>query len=229
MFINHKKHFSILCFIISALTMLFYLFLTIENFLSFAGILFYSMIICSTLIIGIFFYNQNCTQEEQLRNLRFMNYLLFSFYIFQIIYLLFFASEFARDYVDLSSISYNEALLRQWTYNTNLTPFTTIHQMINIFYIPSIDNSIPMINLIGNFVAFMPFSFFTLLLFPKHKKPFTFLFIMAFMIIAVEVIQFFTLTGSMDIDDFILNFGGVIISYFILRSPPFYSFIKKLH
>ena len=228
MFINHKKHLSMLCFIISALTMIIYLFLTIKNILSFTGILFYSMIICGTLIIGILFYNQNCTQDVQSRNLRFMGYMLFAFYIFQIVYLLFFASEFARDYVDLSSISYKEALPSQWTYNTNLIPFTTIQQMINIFYIPSISNSIPLINLLGNFIAFMPFSLFVLILFPNEKKSSRFFIIMATIIIGVEITQFFTLTGSMDIDDFILNFVGVVFSYFILRYPPIYTYVSKL-
>ena len=141
---------------------------------------------------------------------------------------LFIASEFARDYVDLSSISYKEALLSQWTYNTNLIPFTTIQQMINIFYIPSISNNIPLINLIGNFIAFMPFSLFVLILFPNEKKSYKFLLIMAIIIIGVEITQFFTLTGSMDIDDFILNFGGVVFSYYILRFPPIYSYVSKL-
>ncbi len=227
MSIHQKKYLSMLCFIISAFTMLFYIFLTFKNILSFPSILFYSMIICGSLIIGFLFYNQNCTQDIQSRNLRFMGYMLFAFYIFQLIYLLFFASEFARDYVDLSSISYREALKKQWIYYTNLTPFTTIHQMVTIFYIPSISNTIPLINLFGNLIAFVPFSLFTIILFPQKSKPCRFLFIMALIIVGVEVIQFFTLTGSMDIDDFILNFSGTAISYFILRYSPIRSHLSK--
>ena len=38
-------------------------------------------------------------------------------------------------------------------------PLSTIHQMMAIFDMPYVDNRIAVMNLLGNFVAFMPFSF----------------------------------------------------------------------
>ena len=101
--------------------------------------------------------------------------------------------------------------------------FKTIKQMMIIFDIPAISNQIAIINLFGNFIAFMPFSFFLPKLFPCMKKARCYLPCIACIIIAVEVTQFFTLTGTMDIDDFILNFGGALLCYL-----PLYS-IYHLH
>lgn len=119
----------------------------------------------------------------------------------------------------------------QWEYGTSLKPFATIHQMMAIFDMPYVDNRIAVMNLLGNFVAFMPFSFFLLLLTDWAKRPVKLLLRMAFIIIMVEILQFFTLSGTMDIDDFILNFSGVLLSYIILRFTPLYKslsvFLKK--
>lgn len=149
--------------------------------------------------------------------------LLFLVYVFQLAYLLFFSADFARDKVNLLDGNYGTALQIQWENGTNLMPFKTIKQVMIIFDIPAISNQIAIINLFGNFIAFMPFSFFLPKLFPCMKKARCYLPCIACIIIAVEVTQFFTLTGTMDIDDFILNFGGALLCYL-----PLYS-IYHLH
>lgn len=228
MSIKCKKELSYVCLGVSISTMLLYFYLTIENYLNFSGIVMFSVLICSTLILGVCLQNRLYDTQKQTRNLRLMWIVLFSFYIFQMIYILFFASEFARDYVDLRSQSYPDALRMQWTYGTNLKPLATIHQMMAIFDMPYVDNRIAIMNLLGNFVAFMPFSFFLLLLTDWAKRPLKFLSCIALLIIAVEVIQFFTLSGTMDIDDFILNFSGVLLSYLMLRYTPLYKNLSVL-
>lgn len=220
MSMKYKKELSYVCLGISITAMLLYFYLTIENYLNFSGIVMFSVLICSTLILGVCLQNRLYDTQKQTRNLRLMWTVLFSFYIFQMIYILFFASEFARDYVDLRSQSYPDALRMQWEYGTSLKPFATIHQMMAIFDMPYVDNRIAVMNLLGNFVAFMPFSFFLLLLTDWAKSPLKLLFSIALLITAVEVIQFFTLSGTMDIDDFILNFSGFSLSYCIIRYTP---------
>lgn len=231
MSMKYKKELSYVCLGISITAMLLYFYLTIENYLNFSGIVMFSVLICSTLILGVCLQNRLYDTQKQTRNLRLMWIVLFSFYIFQMIYILFFASEFARDYVDLRSQSYPDSLWMQWEYGTSLKPFATIHQMMAIFDMPYVDNRIAVMNLLGNFVAFMPFSFFLLLLTDWAKRPVKLLLRMAFIIIMVEILQFFTLSGTMDIDDFILNFSGVLLSYIILRFTPLYKslsvFLKK--
>lgn len=139
--------------------------------------------------------------------------LLFLVYVFQLAYLLFFSADFARDQVSLMNNDYWSSLQMQWENGTNLMPMKTIQQMMNIFDLPAIPNSIAIINLFGNLIAFMPFAFFLPKLFPAMRKALHFLPFMALIIISVEVTQFFTLTGTMDIDDFILNFLGTVLFY----------------
>ena len=228
MSMKYKKELSYVCLGISIMAMLLYFYLTIENYLNFSGIVMFSVLICSTLILGVCLQNRLYDTQKQTRNLRLMWTVLFSFYIFQMIYMLFFASEFARDYVDLRSQSYANALRMQWEYGTNLKPFATIRQMMLIFEIPGISNQIAMMNLFGNFIAFMPFPFFLLLLTKWAKCPLRLLFSMAVLIMMVEVTQFFTLSGTMDIDDFILNFAGVLLSYTLIRFTLLYRYLQYL-
>jgi len=68
-------------------------------------------------------------------------------------------------------------------------------------------------NLIGNVVLFIPLGFFL----PGIRKVkhgfFKTMGIAALIIIAVELLQMFTLLGYCDIDDLILNLAGVAIGY----------------
>lgn len=179
-----------------------------------------ALLFSSFLILGIYLLNSSEHNINRQRNLHFMWIVLFVFYVLQMAYMLFFSSEFARDYVSFPTQGYLKALHTQWEYGTNLIPFQTIKKMITIFYLPSYSNSIAIINLFGNFIAFMPFAFFLLLLTEKAKKVWRFSLWMSLIIIFVEVTQFFTLTGSMDIDDYILNFTGVMFAYGILKIAP---------
>lgn len=145
-------------------------------------------------------------------------YFLFFVYIFFMIHILFLSSDFARDPSLIMHSDYRSALALQIENGTNLTPFVTIKRMLLIFDLDYIENKIAITNLVGNFIIFMPFSFFALKIFyKKFKNPLRFMFWTAFIIILVEVLQLLTLTGSCDIDDFILNFSGALIAYIILR------------
>lgn len=175
------------------------------------------------LAIALFFQMQNIKHDKKLLLIKRVLLFLLLLYVFQLVYMLFFAKEFSRDRVGMVDGTYLDSLRVQWNYGTNLTPFYTIKSMLQIFHIETIENSVAYINLLGNFIAFMPFAIFLPLLWKKTRRTSTFLFIMAFLITMVEVLQFFTLTGSMDIDDFILNFLGVMIVYFFWKLP----FLKK--
>ena len=141
----------------------------------------------------------------------------FILYIFVLLYLLFFASEFSRDHISMMNGNYLETLRQQWNSATNLHPFKTIHTMIQIYHNPYYSNMIAHTNLYGNIIIFMPFSFFLPQLFPPMKKAAHFLPFMLFLIILVEILQLFTFSGSMDIDDVILNYFGVLISFYICK------------
>ena len=142
------------------------------------------------------------------------------------IHFLFLSSDFARDPTLIMNGNYQYALSYQWEYGTNFVPFETINRMLLIFELDYIDNKIAIINLIGNFTLFMPFSFFALKIFhKKFKNPLRFILWTSIIIVIVELLQLFTLTGSCDIDDFILNFSGAFIAYIFLIIIQ--SFSKK--
>lgn len=83
MLFKYKKELSYISLGICTCAMLLYIYLTIENFLNFSGIVLFSVIICASLIISVLLQNRTCNHEKQTRNLRLMWSVLFLFYIFQ--------------------------------------------------------------------------------------------------------------------------------------------------
>ncbi|MBR5090906.1 MAG: VanZ family protein [Ruminiclostridium sp.] len=72
-------------------------------------------------------------------------------------------------------------------------------------------------NLVGNVVLFVPIGVFLPVLFPKQRRFGMFLLTTALTITAVELTQLFTLLGTCDIDDLILNTAGASIGYALYR------------
>ncbi len=74
-------------------------------------------------------------------------------------------------------------------------------------------------NVIGNIVLFVPAGFFLLCLFPNVRvwsfKKYTF--IMAAVIIGIELFQLFFMCGHCDIDDLILNLSGACLGFFVTK------------
>jgi glycopeptide antibiotics resistance protein len=92
--------------------------------------------------------------------------------------------------------------------NYNLDPFSTIE-----FYLAGrVDFLVAFYNLAANIILFIPCGLFLILLL-KKKSIFTLLVIPVVSISAIEITQFLSRRGSLDIDDFILNLLGVFIGY----------------
>lgn len=92
----------------------------------------------------------------------------------------------------------------------NIIPFRTI-----LKYFIDIKQYWPrffIINIFGNIVVFMPVQYFMIKVFGKlsFKK---YLLINTIIISLIEILQFFTSCGSLDIDDLILNVLGMSILY----------------
>jgi len=105
---------------------------------------------------------------------------------------------------------YREQLLL----NLNLIPFATIGRYLRFLQTQQGDLlRHAIINLAGNIVMFVPLGFFLPCSFPKLRTFLRLLPAAAGMILAVEVIQLFTLMGSCDIDDLLLNLIGIFIGY----------------
>ncbi len=96
----------------------------------------------------------------------------------------------------------------------NLIPFHEIKRYIN--HVDSLGLFAVAANLLGNVILFMPLGYFLPSFFAKERlRPHFTIPVCMCISIAVEFSQFMTHTGSMDIDDVILNTLGGIIGYLV--------------
>lgn len=102
-----------------------------------------------------------------------------------------------------------------WDYikrNIQLVPIRTILEFLQIIFDSSTNNTVrtlSVLNLLGNIIMFIPFG-----LFWGWKRFSTFLIWAVVFTVIIEVVQLFTLKGSFDIDDILLNVCGAIVGYF---------------
>ena len=142
---------------------------------------------------------------------------LFGIYGIIMLYLL-----FIRNRTAVEGVPYWEQVLS----NYNLTPFHTIHNywhiLTNKAYYMEKWGAISIyrynarhafINLAGNVVMFVPLGALLPAANGKMRKFFRTFFASSGLILAVEVLQLFTLLGSCDVDDLILNLCGVVLGY----------------
>ena len=96
----------------------------------------------------------------------------------------------------------------------NLIPFRTLRLFADL-----LDSGVrsyilmAVVNLGGNIIMFIPLGFLLPKVFPKLTSLPRVLLTTAAVITLVEIIQLFTLVGSCDIDDLILNATGAAIGY----------------
>ena len=112
---------------------------------------------------------------------------------------------------------------------SNLIPFKTIISYIQRLIDNTINSRIVFTNILGNLIAFAPTGFFVPILFSdkiKNLKVFTML--IAISVLIVEVIQFVTLTGQLDIDDIILNTLGAVIVYLLMKTKIVKNLLQKI-
>lgn len=113
-------------------------------------------------------------------------------------------------------------------YRTNFIPFKTFMIFINGYNRRLLSFSDIFINIIGNLAVFMPFALLLPPVFKKARKAYVFALFCASAIIAIELLQFVFMTGSCDIDDFILNFSGAIIAFYLLKIRPIKESLNKI-
>ncbi len=142
-------------------------------------------------------------------------------YVFVAYYLLFRLS--GREMVVMSA-----DMLDNYNYGNaiNLVPFKTIAQYVTAVFDGSIRGH-ALLNLVGNVLLFLPAGFFLPFFLKAARKLKWYSVIMASTIIVIEVVQLFTMSGSLDIDDFILNFAGVLIGFVIFTRTPARSLMER--
>ena len=113
-----------------------------------------------------------------------------------------------------SNFSITEYALMQ----INIVPFKTIIEYIHAILTGSMNVMIPIKNLVGNLVLFLPMGIYLPLFFKKSRSFKSFLLIVFAILLSIELIQFITKRGAFDIDDLILNLSGASIGLAIWKS-----------
>ena len=100
----------------------------------------------------------------------------------------------------------------------NLTPLRTLRLFAGL-----LDSGRPeyvraaVVNLFGNIIMFIPLGLLLPLAIPKLKDFWQVLLTATVAIILVELVQLFTLVGSCDIDDLILNLFGAAMGFWLFK------------
>lgn len=144
-----------------------------------------------------------------MKKIKIMIYSLFILYVIIMIWLLFIQRIFYISYDN-----YWDKLIE----NINVIPFRTISEYL--FTDKDANFEIlkhAFINLVGNIVMFIPLGFFLSFSESSTKAFKSIIKKTVLIIIIVEIIQLFSLTGSLDVDDLILNTIGSAAGYEIQR------------
>ena len=103
--------------------------------------------------------------------------------------------------------------------NLNLIPFRSI--TIYLYLLVHRPNdalfSYGCTNMLGNLLLFLPFGFLLPCLWQKMRSYRRMVVLSVWMILLLELLQLFTLLGSFDVDDLILNLLGVSAGYLAFR------------
>ena len=98
--------------------------------------------------------------------------------------------------------------------NLNLEPFHTIRLFLKVLDQQAY-SAAAVINLGGNVIMFIPLGFLLPRVFPGLQKFQRCILATVLIITAVELTQLFTLLGSCDIDDLILNVIGAAVGFIL--------------
>ena len=152
--------------------------------------------------------------------------LIFFLYVFQLCSVLFFEHGFGRH--GMSYLYAPRNIYKAYFQNScNFIPFRMILFYMTAFLKQTMSIKYLFLNVVGNFISFMPFALFIPLFFPKFLKTKNYMIFIAITILSVEIFQMVLLTGSCDIDDFILNVSGSLCAYFLLKKYHVWTKIRK--
>jgi len=145
--------------------------------------------------------------EKQKSGNRFWRF-LFLLYCAVMLWLL-----FGRSSGWVPELPYETQLLQ----NANLQPLFTIRNYLYVLQFSS-DEALRqhcLINLAGNILLFIPAGWLFPTVWPKLRNFFRFFAFSLGLIFLVETVQLFTLLGSFDVDDLILNLFGMSVGHIL--------------
>lgn len=174
---------------------------------------------------GAFFLVRSFDDIRSRRNaVRWLLASLFGFYLLALTGLLFVSR------IDFLHFSEHAASYREhFDLNTNFHPFETVKLYLRALKYNYIGLEIPISNLIGNMLLFMPMAVFLPCLFSTMRKFWVFSLVMVVLLVAVEGLQLLLSCGSCDVDDVLLNLLGTLTVYGILKIPAVSRLMERLY
>ena len=126
-------------------------------------------------------------------------------------------------------VKWNKVVLYDYYYNVvNIIPFRMIIKLFIEYFDGDLSLTLLIQNIIGNFVVCMPFAFFLPRLLKKENNLKVFLITMFVIVSVIELTQFLTLSGTFDVDDYLLNISGAIIMFKLLHNNKINNMIEYL-
>ena len=181
--------------------------------------------ICLPLMLGTYLYTRALDlREERRKAVHFSFFALFVFYCAALLGALILSRV---DYVTFAQTQAN--YLKSFDLMTNFIPFETIRLYINAIKYDYIGMEIPLSNLVGNAMLFMPMAVFLPCLFRPMRKLWVFALTMLVLLVSVEALQLLLACGSCDVDDALLNLSGTLIVFGILKPPFLQRLLQKLY
>ena len=167
------------------------------------------------LLAGLYLANRSTElAEERSAQTRRLMMTAFCFYIWVLLCMFFLSRIQYRGFFDARRNYYSN--LRQMT---NYVPFKTIRLYIRALQHHYVETGIPLANLFGNLILFVPMAVFLPMLFPSMRRFWVWLLTMAGILLAVEGLQLLLACGTCDVDDLLLNLSGALIGYGIYSIP----------
>lgn len=117
---------------------------------------------------------------------------------------------------------------RIWA-NLNLKPLDTVWRFCWVLRNSTDPAALKhaVVNLVGNVVMFVPLGFLTPCIWGKVQKFWRHFLYMVLIILCIEVLQLFTLLGSCDVDDLILNLVGTTMGYILWKIVSVFTRKRK--
>ena len=141
---------------------------------------------------------------------------LFAVYIFIVIDFTLISDSFGRNISNIFMLD-SEQLRLYVSQKVNFIPFKTVKLFISAYNSGVLKPYIVLENILGNIFVFMPFALFLPIVFTRIDSVVKFLICISVSVVVIELLQLLFLTGSADIDDFILNVSGAASAYGILK------------
>lgn len=174
-----------------------------------------------------FFYCLNKGDKKAADFMRTFLFLLFGFYIIILVDFTLIDDSFGRNIFNF--LSWDRGAFTEYiNESTNLIPFATVKLFIRGYFNNKLTFFDTVLNLLGNFIAFMPLPFFVAIFFDKPRPYKKMLGTVLISVIVIELLQFLFLTGATDIDDVILNTSGAMLFYYILHKKKISKGISRL-